>query len=128
MYATQTKRYLIMNPLKIRLFKNNYKEQGDKKPAFQNSSISYPDDVFQEDYVFKKGSKHQIGLWKNEDGSLSIQISEKTDVSVAQPQATQQSSQSFTPRDPAEIMGTPEYQKAQMEKSQSQTDEEDIPF
>ena len=41
-----------MNPLKIRLFKNNYKEQGDKKPAFQNSSISYPDDVFQEDYVF----------------------------------------------------------------------------
>lgn len=117
-----------MNPLKIRLFKNNYKEPGDNKPAFQNSSISYPDDVFQDDYVFKKGTKHQIGLWKNEDGTLYVEIKEKVD-SSAQPQATQQSSQSYTPRDPSQIMGTPEFQKAQMQKSHSQNDdEEDIPF
>ena len=115
--------------LKIRLFKNNYKEKGDNKPSYQNSSISYPDDVFQTDYVFKAGSKHQIGLWKNEDGTLSVQISEKVDSSV-RPQATSQSSMK-----PEHIMGRPEYQQAQMqkmneEKSQSnnnaQSEGEDI--
>tara|TARA_R110002012_G_scaffold42370_5_gene115300 strand:+ start:1019 stop:1372 length:354 start_codon:yes stop_codon:yes gene_type:complete len=117
-----------MNPLKIRLFKNNYKEPGDNKPAFQNSSISYPDDVFQDDYVFKKGTKHQIGLWKNEDGTLYVEIKEKVD-SSAQPQATQQNSQStYTDRSPDQIMGTPEFQKAQMEKIRKEKEEEDIPF
>ena len=83
---------------------------------------------FKNDYVFKKGTKHQIGLWKNEDGTLYVEIKEKVD-SSAQPQATQQSSQSYTPRDPSQIMGTPEFQKAQMQKSHSQNDdEEDIPF
>ena len=114
--------------LKIRLFKNNYKEPRDNKPAFQNSSISYPDDVFQNDYVFKKGSKHQIGLWKNEDGSLSIQISEKTNVTSTPPQSSSNTEKEFG-IDPSKIMGRPEYQAAQMEKSQNQNnDEEDIPF
>ena len=99
-----------MHPLKIRLFKNTYKQQGDNKPSYQNSSISYPDDVFPEDYTFKKGTKHQIGLWKNEDGTLYVEIKEKVDSSV-QPQATSQSSMK-----PEHIMGRPEYQQAQMQK------------
>jgi hypothetical protein len=113
--------------LKIRLFKNNYKEPGDNKPAFQNSSISYPD------YVFKKGTKHKIGLWKNDDGSLSIQISERTDVTSAPPQSSQDTEKSFN-IDPSKIMGRPEYQAAQMKKSRLEkantenNQEEDIPF
>ena len=105
--------------LKIRLFKNNYKEKGDNKPSYQNSSISYPDDCFQQDYIFKAGSKHQIGLWKNEDGSLSVQICEKVDSSV-RPQATTQTSAK-----PENIMGTPEFQKAQMSNN-AQSEGEDI--
>ncbi len=119
--------------LKIRLFKNNYKEPGDNKPAFQNGSISYPDDVFQEDYVFKKGTKHKIGLWKNDDGSLSIQISERTDVTSTPPQSSSNTEKEYG-IDPSKIMGRPEYQAAQMEKSRLEktnaenNEEEDIPF
>ena len=53
------------------------------------------DDVFQEDYVFKKGTKHKIGLWKNDDGSLSIQISERTDVTSTPPQSSQDTEKIF---------------------------------
>ena len=115
-----------MNPLKIRLFKNTYKQQDDNKPSYHNSSISYPDDVFPEDYTFKKGTKHQIGLWKNEDGTLYVEIKEKVDSSV-QPQATSQSSMK-----PEDIMGTPEFQKKQMSNNaQSEgvdLNKEDSPF
>tara|TARA_R110001632_G_scaffold201120_1_gene323916 strand:- start:334 stop:612 length:279 start_codon:yes stop_codon:yes gene_type:complete len=62
--------------IKATLFKNEYKEEGDSKPDYQNKTICYPDDVLQEDIVFKKGESYSIALWKGDKGSLSVRIQE----------------------------------------------------
>ena len=62
--------------IKATLFKNEYKEEGDKKPHYQNKTICYPDDVLQEDIVLKKGQAYSIALWKGDNGSLSVKIQE----------------------------------------------------
>tara|TARA_R100001460_G_scaffold8734_6_gene21430 strand:+ start:7877 stop:8161 length:285 start_codon:yes stop_codon:yes gene_type:complete len=62
--------------IKATLFKNEYKEEGDSKPDYQNKTICYPDDVLQEDIVLKKGQAYSIALWKGDKGSLSVRIQE----------------------------------------------------
>ena len=42
--------------IKATLFKNEYKEEGDSKPDYQNKTICYPDDVLQEDSFKKRTS------------------------------------------------------------------------
>tara|TARA_R100001460_G_scaffold102156_2_gene146421 strand:+ start:20910 stop:21233 length:324 start_codon:yes stop_codon:yes gene_type:complete len=107
-----------MKPIKIRLFKNNYKEQGDNKPNYQNKNIAYPEATLQEDIVLRKGSSIGAALWKNDDGSLYVQIAENQS-------ANTQTTNTAPKIDQSKIMGTPEYQKAQMSNAQ---EEEDIPF
>ena len=62
--------------IKATLFKNEYKQEGDAKPDYQNKTICYPDDVLQDDIVFKKGQAYSIALWKGDSGSLSVRIQE----------------------------------------------------
>ena len=62
--------------IKATLFKNEYKEKGDKKPDYQNKTICYPDDVLQEDIILKKGEAYSIALWKGDNGNLSVKIQE----------------------------------------------------
>ena len=62
--------------IKATLFKNEYKEEGDSMPDYQNKTICYPDDVLQEDIVLKKGQAYSIALWKGDKGSLSVRIQE----------------------------------------------------
>jgi hypothetical protein len=62
--------------IKATLFKNEYKQEGDSKPDYQNKTICYPDDVLQEDIVLKKGQAYSCALWKGDKGSLSVRIQE----------------------------------------------------
>ena len=62
--------------IKATLFKNEYKQEGDSKPDYQNKTICYPDDVLQEDIVLKKGQAYSIALWRGDKGSLSVRIQE----------------------------------------------------
>ena len=68
--------------ISFRLFKNENKEQGDNKPSYRTSSISYKKDkdtgvvtkTFEQDVIFRKGEMYQAGLFKNSDGSLGVKI------------------------------------------------------
>jgi len=68
--------------ISFKLFKNEYKEQGDNKPSYKTSTISYKKDqdtkvvtkTFQQDVIFRKGEMYQASLFKNSDGSLGVKI------------------------------------------------------
>ncbi len=81
--------------IKATLFKNEYKEEGDSKPDYQNKTICYPDDVLQEDIVLKKGQSYSIALWKGDKGSLSVRIQEAykkpTETIIEEPKAVDRS-------------------------------------
>ena len=81
--------------IKATLFKNEYKQQGDSKPDYQNKTICYPDDVLQEDIVLKKGQSYSIALWKGDKGSLSVRIQEAykkpTETIIEEPKAVDRS-------------------------------------
>tara|TARA_R110002012_G_scaffold118056_1_gene266194 strand:- start:22 stop:300 length:279 start_codon:yes stop_codon:yes gene_type:complete len=81
--------------IKATLFKNEYKQEGDSKPDYQNKTICYPDDVLQEDIVLKKGQSYSIALWKGDKGSLSVRIQEAykkpTETIIEEPKAVDRS-------------------------------------
>ena len=76
--------------ISFKLFKNEYKEQGDNKPSYKTSTISYKKDqdtkvvtkTFQQDVIFRKGEMYQASLFKNSDGSLGIKIELNTTISL----------------------------------------------
>jgi len=60
-------------PLRMRLFKNKNKEQGDNKPPYSNSNFTV-----QEDITLKAGVPYQCGLWKDDKhDSLNLRVDEK---------------------------------------------------
>jgi hypothetical protein len=65
------------------LFRNDDKEEGDKKPLYSNNAITLEEDV-----TFKAGTKVQVALWKKTETNsgkpvdmVSIKIEENDYVS-----------------------------------------------
>jgi hypothetical protein len=51
------------------LFRNNDKEEGDRKPLYSNNKI-----ILEEDVIFKAGTTVQVALWKKTETASGKQV------------------------------------------------------
>lgn len=92
----------MSNPMWLNVFKNQYKEQGDKKPLYGNANFTVT-----EPFSLEVGKTYNIALWKSEDGKLdkngnplqmlSIKIEEKED------EVSSEQNNSNLPNDPIDF-------------------------
>ena len=59
--------------LRMRLFKNKYKEANDKKPPYSNVNFTVPETV-----TLEAGKSYSLGMWKDENhDAVNIRCEER---------------------------------------------------
>ena len=66
--------------LRMRLFKNKYKEANDKKPPYSNVNFTVPETV-----TLEAGKSYSLGMWKDENhDAVNIRCEERKEFGNSQ--------------------------------------------